>query len=511
MTPAPFAVGPDDVARAIETGVRAPLDRLGSVDAGCVPRPAGASSSDLAANADGSSMTTAAGRTALVSGWGRSSPSSSTIIEGATLDEARDLLRTVAERGLLVRGLGRAYGDAAQNGGGALLELDRSAPVCLDGKTGLVTAGAGVSFDRLMRDLVPQGWFVPVTPGARQITVGGAVQPMSTARTITSMVHGAPHRVDDDPHGRRVNREVAPSDPTRLFWATVGGMGLTGIVLACTFRARPVSTSRMLVDTERTNCLDETVARLTEYDHRRSYSVAWLDVLARGRALGRAVITAGDHAPVEALAVDDLTNALDFVPRTLPALPDLMPSRLLSSLTVAAFNAFWYRRARSRRSDELQSIATFFHPVDAMPNWNILYGSRGFIQYQFVVPHDALGTLVEVVERLSMARIPSFLTVLKRLGPSNAGMLSFPMPGWPLTLDIPAGTAGLAELLDTLDVLVLDAGGRENLAKMPEWTARRWRRYPRLDEWKGFAEVDPTGLFQSDQGRRLGLCQARCD
>jgi decaprenylphospho-beta-D-ribofuranose 2-oxidase len=457
-------------------------------------------------------MTMAGGRTALVSGWGRSSQSRSTIFEGATLDEARDLIRSVGERGLLVRGLGRAYGDAAQNSGGALVELDRTAPICLDGKTGLVTVGAGVSFDRLMRELLPQGWFVPVTPGTRQITVGGAV---------AADVHGKNHHIDGS-WGDHIEsmtiltadgsvREVTQSDPTGLFWATLGGMGLTGIVLACTFKARPVYTSRMLVDTERTNCIDDTVARLMEYDKSRSYSVAWLDVLARGRGLGRAVITAGDHAPVEALAVDDLTNALDFTPRTLFALPDLVPSGLLGPLSVAAFNALWYRRARTRRSDELQSIETFFHPLDTLPNWNMLYGRRGFIQYQFVVPDAALETLVEIVERLSMARTPSFLTVLKRLGPSNAGMLSFPMAGWTLTLDIPAATAGLAELLDTLDILVLDSGGRENLAK----DARVDRTmmpamYPRLEEWKAIrAEVDPANCFQSDQGRRLGLCQAR--
>jgi hypothetical protein len=160
----------------------------------------------------------------------------------------------------------------------------------------------------------------------------------------------------------------------------VGGMGLTGIVLACTFRARPVSTSRMLVDTDRTNCLDETVARLMEYDHSRSYSVAWLDVLARGRALGRAVITAGDHAPVEALAVDDLTDALDFAPRTLPAFPDLVPSRLLSSLTVAAFNALWYRRARWPAGHRL---STFQRPPLASPS----YSTRS--TYLFSTPVDA--------------------------------------------------------------------------------------------------------------------------
>jgi decaprenylphospho-beta-D-ribofuranose 2-oxidase len=184
---------------------------------------------------------------------------------------------------------------------------------------------------------------------------------------------------------------------------------------------------------------------------------------------------------------------------------------LLSSLTVAAFNSLWYRRARSRRFDELQSIATFFHPLDALPNWNTLYGSRGFIQYQFVVPDDALDTLVEVIERLSAARVPSFLTVLKRLGPSNSGMLSFPMRGWTLTLDIPAATAGLAELLDALDVRVLDAGGRENLAKDARVDrAAMPTMYPRLEEWKTIrAEVDPTDSFQSDQGRRLGLCEAR--
>jgi decaprenylphospho-beta-D-ribofuranose 2-oxidase len=267
----------------------------------------------------------------------------------------------------------------------------------------------------------------------------------------------------------------------------------------------------MLVDTERTSGLDETIARLIEYDAKRSYSVAWVDVVARGRSLGRAVITAGDHAPVEALGVDDLEHALAFAPRTLRGLPDGIPSRLLNPRTIGAFNALWYRRARTRRCEEVQSIAAFFHPLDAVPNWNRLYGSHGLVQYQFVVPDDSVTTLEEIVERLPAANIPSFLTVLKRLGNSNSGLLSFPTAGWTLTLDIPARTAGLAELLDVLDALVLVAGGRENLSK----DARVDRSalatmYPHLERWKQIrAEVDPTERFQSDQGRRLGLCQPR--
>lgn len=419
-------------------------------------------------------------------------------------------LTEVGARGALARGLGRSYGDAAQNGGGLVVQLPADpAAIELDEATGTLTAGGGVSLDDIMRQIVPRGWFVPVTPGTRFVTVGGA---------IASDIHGKNHHADGSfgAHVRRLSllladgsvSELSPTEQPELFWATVGGMGLTGLILDATFTLLPIETSRCLVDTQRTADLDELLALMEEGDHRYRYSVAWLDLLATGRNLGRAVLTRGDHAPVDALRPGDRADPCAFGPRMLAVVPPLVPpSGLLNRTTVTAFNELWYRKAPRSRSGEVQNISSFFHPLDAVADWNRLYGRRGFVQYQFVVPFGAEATLRRIVERSSAIRAASFVTVLKRFGASNPAPLSFPTPGWTLTIDLATSQPGLLELVGDLDRLVGEAGGRHYLAKDALCAPAVVRRgYPRLDEWRTIRDkADPTGVWQSDQARRLGL------
>jgi len=290
-------------------------------------------------------------------------------------------------------------------------------------------------------------------------------------------------------------------------WATAGGMGLTGVILAVTLQLLPVRTSLMSVDTERAADLDDLLARLTATDHRYRYSVAWIDLLARGAHTGRAVLTRGDHAPPEALPRRARRAPLAFRPGRLPAAPRLVPEGLLGRTTVGLFNEFWYRRAPRERRGRLQKLSAFFHPLDGLPEWNRLYGRGGFVQYQFVVGHGQEETLRTVVGRLSRHRCPSFLAVLKRFGGGDPGWLSFPMPGWTLALDVPAGLPGLSGLLDELDEQVAGAGGRVYLAKdarlRPDLLALM---YPRLDDFRSLrARYDPRGAITSDLARRLAL------
>jgi decaprenylphospho-beta-D-ribofuranose 2-oxidase len=432
----------------------------------------------------------------------------------AVRDDA-DVKAALAERpsrGVVARGLGRSYGDAAQNAGGVVLDMTgATAPIVVDAERGLVTASGGTSLDAVLREILPRGWFVPVTPGTRYVTIGGAV---------AADIHGKNHHVDGSwmdhvtaltlalPGGE--TRVVSPSDDAPVFWATAGGMGLTGVVTSCTFRPIPVETSRMVVDTTRLPDLDAVLAAMADTDRRSRYTVAWLDVMASGRSLGRSVLTAADHAPLA--AVDGPSeSARAFDPRPRLGAPPLVPNGLLNRASIRAFNELWFRKAPARRHDEVQTITAFFHPLDLVRDWNRLYGRRGFVQWQFVVPDSATDTLRAVIERLSAAGAASFLTVLKRFGPANPGPLSFPAPGWTLALDIPAATSGLAEVLDALDRLVVDAGGRVYLAKdsrvAPELVAAM---YPRLAEWQQVqAALDPAGELQSDLGRRLGLVPGR--
>ncbi len=443
-----------------------------------------------------------------LTGWSRTAPTAATVTTPTTTEALAGSLDDAGERGVIARGLGRSYGDAAQNAGGTVAEATGVRRLLsFDGATGLVTAEAGLSLDDLLRTVVPRGWFVPVSPGTRYVTIGGA---------IAADVHGKNHHRDGSfaRHVRSLRLrvpagvvEIGPDQDPELFWATAGGMGLTGVILDATFALQPIPSSRLLVDTERTTDLDDALDRMDRRDDAYHYSVAWIDLLATGAAMGRSVLTRGDFAPADALPAKDRTHPFAYDPAVRLSAPPWVPDLALNRWSIRAFNEAWYRRHPKHRTGEIQAIAPFFHPLDFVRGWNRIYGRRGFLQWQMVVPFGAEATLRRAVETLSQAGRPSFLAVLKRFGPANPGPLSFPVSGWTLALDIPAGDASLGVLLDGLDREVADAGGRIYLAKdsrldpalLPEM-------YPRLDDWRAArARVDPDGALQSDLARRLRL------
>jgi decaprenylphospho-beta-D-ribofuranose 2-oxidase len=444
-----------------------------------------------------------------LTGWGRTNATMADVLEVPN-HEVADVVKEAGTRGALARGLGRSYGDAAQNSGGLVVRLFGSAhQAVIDTARGTVTVPAGVSIDELLRVLVPRGWFVPVTPGTRFVTIGGA---------IASDIHGKNHHGEGSfgNHVTSITLLLADGTPVKigprrradLFWATVGGMGLTGIILEATFSLLPIETSRVAVDTIRVPDLDSLFAEMTSPDDDVRYSVAWIDPLAKGRHLGRSVLGRGDHARLDQLDAKDAADPFAYGPHQLATMPPIVPPMgFINRLTVAAFNEMWFRKAPARRLGEIQSIASFFHPLDMVGSWNRVYGTNGMVQYQFVVPFGEEDAMRTVIERLSGARTPSFLAVLKRFGASNAAPLSFPAPGWTLALDVPAGAPGLGELLHGLDRIVLDAGGRHYFTKDAHTTPAAVRQgYPRLDEWKAVRDsVDPQRRWQSDLSRRLGL------
>jgi decaprenylphospho-beta-D-ribofuranose 2-oxidase len=443
-----------------------------------------------------------------LAGWGRTSPSVANLVLAGGEVDVRSAVRDAGTRGVLARGLGRSYGDSAQNGGGTVVDMTGLARILsIDTTTGHVVTEAGVSLDTLVRVLLPLGLFVPVLPGTRQVTVGGA---------IAADIHGKNHHVKGS-FGNHVAamdllladgsvRTLTPHGAPELFWATVGGMGLTGIILRATVVATPVDSAYFVVDTERTRDLDHLMARLQADDDEYDYSVAWIDLVARGTAMGRSVLTRGWSARADQLPQRLRGRPHHFTPRSLFTAPDIFPSGLLNQATIAAFNEAYYRKTPREQRGGIQSIGQFFHPLDVVKHWNRIYGHRGFLQYQFVVPFGAEDAMRRAVERLSTAGAASFLAVLKRFGPGNPGLLSFPTPGWTLALDIPVAP-GLGRLLDELDDLVLSAGGRLYLAKDSRATAETVHQmYPRIDEWRAARDqVDSIQVFTSDQAKRLSL------
>jgi decaprenylphospho-beta-D-ribofuranose 2-oxidase len=449
----------------------------------------------------------------LLSGWGRTAPTAAVVTEPAATTEVAALLGDddVRDgRGLIARGLARSYGDAAQNAGGVVARMTAMDAVHdVDVERATVRVDAGVSLATLMRLFVPLGMFPAVTPGTCQVTVGGAV---------AADIHGKNHHVDGSfcdhvselelvtPTG---THRVGPTEDPELFWATAGGMGLTGVVTNASLRMRRIETSMIAVDTERCSDLDDCMARMTERDDAYHYSVAWIDCLATGSAMGRSVLTRGDFAPRDALDAKAARDPLHFAPSTVVQAPPWFPNGLLNRLTVRAFNELWFRKAPRQRLGELQPIAAFHHPLDFVHGWNRIYGTNGFLQYQFVVPfgRDGEDALRRAIEALAASGCASFLAVLKRFGPANPGPLSFPTPGWTLALDVPAGNAELAPLFDRLDEMVLDAGGRLYFAKESRTKPQLVdRMYPRIDEWRAVRDrVDPDGVLVSDLARRLQL------
>lgn len=443
-----------------------------------------------------------------LTGWGLTAPSDARLRRPESVEALQHLIGASGPRGTIARGLGRSYNDAPQNAGGEVVDLTHWTRILsFDRSRGLLRAEAGLSIDALLHEVVPAGWFVPVTAGTRFVTLGGA---------FAADIHGKNHHVDGSfaQHVRTIDivladgslRRLSPDGDMALFWATAGGMGLTGVITHLELQLIPISTSLMQVDTERASDLEDVLDRLERDDHRYRYSVAWLDTFAAGRHRGRGVISRGWHAELSDLPNDAAGEPLRPPSSRALGLPDVFPSGLINRASTRVFNAAWYRRAPGECSRDLQSIAAFFHPLDGLLDWNRIYGRRGVVQYQFAVPPAGTDTIRTTLDAIGRARTSSFLTVLKRFGPGNDGMLSFPMEGWTLAVDLPVGP-GLAGLLDGLDREVLAAGGRLYLAKDARTSSETLAAgYPRLEAFRRVrAEVDPTGRFRSDLARRMDL------
>jgi len=436
-------------------------------------------------------------------------PTVAEVAQPRSADEVAALMKGVSAAGVIARGLGRSYNNAAQNDGGLVLSMAGMTDVLsFDQASGVVTCEAGVSLEQLMVRLLPAGWFVPVSPGTRQVTVGGAIAADVHGKNHHSAGSFARHVLSFDLLTADGDvRTVTPESDADLFWGTAGGMGLTGIILRATIAMKPVETSRLIVDTVRTANIDDTMAYLASTDKDYDYTVAWTDCLAGRGSLGRSVITSGDFATIGEVRYRNRARPLEFKPSALVGAPPVVPAGLVNARTVALLNEAWFRKAPRRRTGEIQTIGRFFHPLDGIRNWNRVYGPAGFRQYQYVVPFGAEDVVRRSLERISALRAPSFVTVLKRFGEGDQGMLSFPMPGWTLALDFPSRTPWLSQLLGELDELVLEAGGRLYLAKDSRIPAELMpRMYPRYEDFRRLrAEIDPAGIFSSDLSVRLGL------
>jgi decaprenylphospho-beta-D-ribofuranose 2-oxidase len=432
----------------------------------------------------------------VITGWGQGQGASVTIVRPEGVGELRVALRSAAHLNAVPRGMGRSYGDAAQISGGLVIETTRLKRIELDGERGTVTAQAGVTIGELLREVVPAGWMVPVMPGTQHVTLGGA---------IASDIHGKNHGTAGT-FGTHVEAisllradgelvELHPGLSDGHFEATLGGMGLTGIIVDARVKLSRTRGAMLSVDTDRVRSLDDALAALAARGGQ--YRVAWLDLLSA--APGRGVVTRAEHidAPGEGAAV---VRSRATVPRGWPA-------GVLRTATVRALNGRKYASAPRTERGRPQPLGRHMFPLDSLDAWPRLYGPSGFVQYQLVVPTGAERVLELIIGRLRRGRVPCYLAVLKDFGPANDAPLSFPLAGWTLTLDIPRSAAGLEPLLQGFDATVAEAGGRVYLSKDARLCPEMLRAmYPRLDEWRAARDhADPERFWCSDLARRVGL------
>jgi len=438
-------------------------------------------------------------REATLSGWGRTSRAHVMVCAPAQNVDATEAIRSVADHGIIAYGNGRSYGDAALNDGGQTLITNRLNQIhSFDPGSGEIVCGPGVTFNDLLRELLPQGFLVPVSPGTGFATIGGAV---------ANDVHGKNHDHSGSfgdhvlwidlllPSGElvRISQDIRPE----LFAATIGGVGLTGVMLAICFRMKPVETNAVALKEQRIKDLDDF---FTAFEYARSnatYSVGWIDSMARGTNLGRGILETAELA----------TSTIPVQPQRRLKVPMDCPSFALNSLSVRAFNHCYYHRISAQGRKRLLSMERFLYPLDAILQWNRIYGRRGFYQFQCVLDDAAspLG-IRRLLETISQSRAASFLAVLKTLGGEGQGYLSFPKRGYTLALDFPR-RPDTKILLAQLESITLDHGGRIYLAKDANLSPQAFEHmYPKIDKMRELLDkIDPEQRMMSDLARRLQI------
>ncbi|HEX2113299.1 MAG TPA: FAD-binding oxidoreductase [Alphaproteobacteria bacterium] len=435
-----------------------------------------------------------------LTGWGRSSVARTRACRPERESELGEAVAEAGSETLIAHGAGRSYGDAALNDGGRTLLTTRlNRMLSFDAGSGELVAEPGVPFRDLVDTFAPRGFMPPTSPGTAFATVGGAV---------AADVHGKNH----DRHGSfgdhvqwidlltadGQTRRVSPESDPELFAATIGGMGLTGIMRAVCFRLRGQATPFVRVREQRIRDLDEFLAAFAQVRDTATFSVGWIDALARGGRTGRGILETAEFAPA---------GAAPLRPEKTRGVPLDFPTFALNPVSIRIFNEMYYRRVPESGRERVVPFRKFLYPLDAIHHWNRIYGKPGFYQFQCVVPDGtARGALATLLSQISQAGSGSFLAVLKTLGREGRGYLSFPMRGYTLALDFPR-RRGTEELIRRLESVVLANGGRVYLAKdallSPESLRAMYPKVPQLEAV--LARIDPNGLFSSDMARRLAL------
>lgn len=437
-----------------------------------------------------------------IANWGNYPRMESEVKSFTFTDQLSDLIKRTGH--LIPRGNGRCYGDASL-ARTTISTLHYNRILSFDVTNGVFECQSGLTLDKILEVIVPEGWFLPVTPGTKFITVGGAVG---------SDVHGKNHHIDGSFSNHVVDMDVmiadgsivncSPADNVDLFNATCGGMGLTGMIIRVKFMLKKIETSYVKQKQVKAENLEHLLQLFEKYNH-FTYSMAWIDCLSRGKNFGRGILIVGEHAAVDELSESQKEKQLAVHGKTKITFPLNLPSWVLNTLTVKAFNFLYYGKNFKKEINNVVPYEPFFYPLDAILHWNRGYGKKGFVQYQFVLPISAKAGLIKILNRIADAGLGSFLAVLKVFGKQDS-LISFPEEGYTLALDFPV-RKGLFTFLDELDQIVLEYGGRLYMSKDARMKPEvLFRGYPRLEEFKGIIKkYNPAYKFSSAQSERLLL------
>lgn len=437
-----------------------------------------------------------------IANWGNY-PKMESDVKSFTFTEQLSQLMNSTDH-FIPRGNGRCYGDAslAIN---TISTLNYKRILSFDTENGIFECQSGLTLDRILEVIVPKGWFLPVTPGTKFITVGGAVG---------SDVHGKNHHVDGSFSNHIIEMDVMIADgsvvtcsPTvyqDLFDATCGGMGLTGMITRIKFRLKKIETSYVKQKQVKAANLEELLALFEKYKD-YTYSMAWIDCLTKGEHFGRGILIVGEHAAESDLSEKQKAKQLEVHGKTKITFPFNLPSWVLNTLTVKAFNFLYYGKNFKKEINNVVPYEPFFYPLDAILHWNRGYGKKGFVQYQFVLPLTAKEGLINILKRISDEGLGSFLAVLKVFGKQDS-LISFPDEGFTLALDFPVRD-GLFRFLDELDAIVLQYGGRLYMSKDARMKPEvLFNGYPRIEEFRNIIKkYNPSYKFSSVQSERLLL------
>jgi decaprenylphospho-beta-D-ribofuranose 2-oxidase len=433
--------------------------------------------------------------------WGRNFKSKSTCHE---ISEFSSELRNKSASALPI-GLGRSYGDASINSKGVYFSVlyKNRIQINVADKTAICEAGATIG--DLERAAVKHGLFPAVVPGTEFVTIGGA---------IAADIHGKSHHHSGtfgncvqvirilDSNGNYLN--LTPNgNYSAEFWATIGGMGLTGIIVEATIKLDKIESAYIKLEEKRANNLKDVMSLMKEFDSKYMYTVSWIDL--SGRYKGRGIVSGGNHASFQSLPKKFRKKPFEIAKVNIFSLPDFFSFKLIYPFTVWIFNNIWFRKPLKNK---IINIRSFLHPLDSVKKWNRLYGKKGFIQYQFQIPFSHEYFLDEVLLELRKYKVSSSLAVLKKFGPPNNSFLSFPAYGWTLSIDVSIGDKKIFELFNFFTKRLCDLGGKVYLAKDSLVSQEEFFvMYPKVIEWsKVKMKMDPYNFWQSDQGRRIGLC-----